>query len=915
MSSNSIEIEIDNNIGSIEKIENDDNKSPHDGNPITKVEISPNEEYLVTYSEDDHSIIVWNIKDEGPHKPELFITLSSNKSLSQIAISDDKKLVLINYDKYLETYDTENNNNKIKLDCDDNYKYCYCTFNLKEKTVRIFKSNEKIVYNTSYEKKIRISSNEKLIYIRINSKFVVYSIEFEIPLTPLDIDDINNDIQLRNFMYRNGLIPFLIPLFNYGIIKELYWNECLYLLKKKGQLSKEFQTESLLDKIRIKTKYAFGIQGGHILKIKHNEIPDKIINDWYLSNDVNNVKYQQENEIDIKNNLKLTLIQNLIIVWEIKFGDGIIILTVSKKDKHQNPIKICIKAENIGADQYILGTKLFIDSEIIILTTKGLFVYNFNENKRSISLSYLYSMNISISESHEISGSHEIDNKDDIVKQLREVFSKPTLPLSNYDSLKGYDGWVSYIKDNKERLLKYGVKLLKFAIEEHKLDLIEDIYKKCMNYYKDDLENNRMFLSIITSTIPLLSKCYPDYISRYSSETTMITDSSFYIKEEIFKHTKTPTIMFMSPYIKFINYPQEYNWFKETWDGEALIDFKWNNYGKYYYALIWIVYIAFLGCFTAAATIPQPWLRNFWNIFDIIAFLFPIGTSIYWIQTNDRNIHLISFSYLFLDIKFLLFFRVFESFGMATVSHDVSQMFSGSVKQSVKCFAHTFYIFLSPKSNFSFEKNENNDNPNNPWSITPAYYQVFENGTVNQNQYMIKLPNRNTNMFVDFGTAIFAMYLFLTGDSSALSNWIYKDNPSLVILIVIFLLLIVVYLMNLLIGLLNNAIEKDNNKTSYLVQKAKILAEIELLYLLPHQRHWQKWFPEVIEWNTDELLELKKNLLDQLKIQHNPVNEVNLQDIPQEICDLHNKSEATLQGILNAIHDLHSKLPQQPAES
>ncbi|CAB4491722.1 unnamed protein product [Rhizophagus irregularis] len=183
------------------------------------------------------------------------------------------------------------------------------------------------------------------------------------------------------------------------------------------------------------------------------------------------------------------------------------------------------------------------------------------------------------------------------------------------------------------------------------------------------------------------------------------------------------------------------------------------------------------------------------------------------------------------------------------------------------------------------------------------------------------------------------MYLFLTGDSSALSNWTYKGNPSLVILIVIFSLLIVVYLMNLLIGLLNNAIEKDNNKTSYLVQKAEILAEIELLYLLPHQRRWQKWFPDVIyyyadadkvrhrikemikesEWNIDEFLELKKNLLDKLNIQHNPVDEANLQDISKEIRDLRSKlpqhSEATLQDILNEIRDLRSKLPQQPAES
>ncbi|CAB4399132.1 unnamed protein product [Rhizophagus irregularis] len=91
------------------------------------------------------------------------------------------------------------------------------------------------------------------------------------------------------------------------------------------------------------------------------------------------------------------------------------------------------------------------------------------------------------------------------------------------------------------------------------------------------------------------------------------------------------------------------------------------------------------------------------------------------------------------------------------------------------------------------------------------------------------------------------MYLFLTGDSSALSNWTYKNNPSL---------------------------------------KAEILAEIELFYLLPHQRRWNEWFPKVIyyyadfdktrqeikemikegEWNTDEFSELKQKLLHKLKI-------------------------------------------------
>ncbi|POG77144.1 hypothetical protein GLOIN_2v822482 [Rhizophagus irregularis DAOM 181602=DAOM 197198] len=401
---------------------------------------------------------------------------------------------------------------------------------------------------------------------------------------------------------------------------------------------------------------------------------------------------------------------------------------------------------------------------------------------------------------------------------------------------------------------------------------------------------------------------------------------------------------FMNPYIKFVNYPQNYNWFLElimphyspfvktisrdiykTWSGETLINFKWNKYGKYYYSIIWIGFMFLLGCFTAAATIPQQyinddiqkqlliasiilgfihlsfeirqiiydpikWISDIWNIFDLIAFLLPIYTSIYWLQTNNRNIHLISFSCLFLDIKFLLFFRVFESFGVyfaiiISVGKQVAS-FLFVLFIIIISFAHTFYILLSPEPNFSFGEYTNNNDPNDPWNLATAYHQVFGNGTVDPNPFMIQPPDENTNMFEDFGTSIFAMYLFLTGDSSALSNWTYKNNPSLVILIVLFSLLIVVYLMNLFIGLLSNAIEKDNNRVSFLIQKAEILAEIELFYLLPHQRRWNEWFPKVIyyyadfdktrqeikemikegEWNTDEFSELKQKLLHKLKI-------------------------------------------------
>jgi len=48
---------------------------------------------------------------------------------------------------------------------------------------------------------------------------------------------------------------------------------------------------------------------------------------------------------------------------------------------------------------------------------------------------------------------------------------------------------------------------------------------------------------------------------------------------------------------------------------------------------------------------------------------------------------------------------------------------------------------------------------------------------------------------------------------------------------VLFSLLIAVYLMNLFIGLLGNAIQRDNNRVSYLMQKAEVFIKYHNSYL------------------------------------------------------------------------------------
>jgi hypothetical protein len=146
----------------------------------------------------------------------------------------------------------------------------------------------------------------------------------------------------------------------------------------------------------------------------------------------------------------------------------------------------------------------------------------------------------------------------------------------------------------------------------------------------------------------------------------------------------------------------------------------------------------------------------------------PILTSILWLHKNEMDmIPLLTFSCLFLDIKFLLFFRAFRYFGVyfAIMISVAKQIISFLVVLFIIIisFAHALYILLSPRSQFSFDEYTNNNDPNNPWNIATTYNQVFENGTINPNPYIIQQPDRNTNMFVNFKTAIFAMYLFLAG--------------------------------------------------------------------------------------------------------------------------------------------------------
>ena len=102
----SVEVDLDIDVDKNHVSKNDVDKiftfddiddKPHNGKPITMIEISPKEKYLVTYSKEDHSIVGWNVEDLDKGQLELDDTVQPVKIdkdyIESLCVSDDKKLV------------------------------------------------------------------------------------------------------------------------------------------------------------------------------------------------------------------------------------------------------------------------------------------------------------------------------------------------------------------------------------------------------------------------------------------------------------------------------------------------------------------------------------------------------------------------------------------------------------------------------------------------------------------------------------------------------------------------------------------------------------------------------------------------------------------------------------------------------
>ena len=150
-----------------------------------------------------------------------------------------------------------------------------------------------------------------------------------------------------------------------------------------------------------------------------------------------------------------------------------------------------------------------------------------------------------------------------------------------------------------------------------------------------------------------------------------------------------------------------------------------------------------------------------------------IYISINYLRIDDKNVSLVAFSCLFLDFKFLSFFRLIELYNMYfSIILKVAEKlisFLAFLVVMIVSFAYAFYILLRPKEEYSLKEPTNNEDPNNPWNLVPSYYQV-ENDNITSNKLFVQAPEENTNMFTNYGDALYAMYLFIIGNNYLLKN-------------------------------------------------------------------------------------------------------------------------------------------------
>ncbi|CAB4377809.1 unnamed protein product [Rhizophagus irregularis] len=607
---------------------------PHNGKPITKIEIAPQSRYIVTYSQEDKSFVGWYSKAcKVIRKKDSFVKYIKNNinpriglllgikdsqddelnddnnddsgplivddkvqpynldlDISDYKVSDNKIIMYEGNDELAIIYDMKNKkkitlNSSLKKYADDKYKFNFpyykftnfltsgdlATYNVIESkgfetqlinrkpVILIYSSNN--INDNSWECKsthelddmntVEINfggiTNDRLWILSKNTILILDLFTFQYRKIPLEIKGKvgTKMIELKflkslmvisiedvHFIYSDRMDFIIKIIVGSNLENSTKYNTLIkYFLETNGNSNYFNYFNNIQFKLNEQKVFGIFYEKPWMINIRKCDLETYIINNTYInSEEINNSKdvinenifYNIEKQLtatvkDEKEFIKKYIIPNLMNSNVNKSGydmrlksdkDEIILEAFNNSSQNEIESSYNIKySENWEHTKYNNAYILYDETELHI------YIFNIKFNKIELKccyhikfLKYAFALYY---------------NKPDALKieEIKEI-AQPT----DNDGLKKQ--WILYVINQKYFLVYYGENLLKSAIKQHNIALIESIYNKTLENFKKDPNNNIYILSLLCKNMPYLNQNYSEFLSEYYDEMNLFADSS-----------------------------------------------------------------------------------------------------------------------------------------------------------------------------------------------------------------------------------------------------------------------------------------------------------------------------------------------------------------------------------------------------
>ncbi|PKY17818.1 hypothetical protein RhiirB3_468185 [Rhizophagus irregularis] len=463
----------------------------HNGNSVTKMAISPQSKCIVTYSQDDGTYISWSndSNDDGKislkydSSPSLFRSISFKVSDEKIIILDGESI----YDMNQKPCSIIKHDYKMKGNRDAKYDFLsngdivayhkraisiYSSDGRKRKAEHKLNKEDKIF--DGEKEKIMLKFSKNITVININGTLYIYS---------------NNN---------NIYVPI-------GVIDH-------------STLVQDFDSHEKVDyKLIINPDGVNGNENENTLKLKG-------IND---ENIFYNIKKFSDEDQFIEHYIDLIKKQNEVKKEQNK---NELIKEVRKKNKNHDEYSLILISN--GKKIYSYDTKLKCEEWKYKKVCDNTLLFYGGCDEKGKKGSYCYKKFI---EPHKRTHKKTYKKRELYIYTLdmgykiqKKCFNIEFLEYATKSRLNSYEideivnptdnlkkQWILYLLSQKDFLTRYGIRLLKLAIEKNNEDLIKDIIEKTLEYYKENQNLNIYILSIICKNMNRLGQKYSDFLLNY----------------------------------------------------------------------------------------------------------------------------------------------------------------------------------------------------------------------------------------------------------------------------------------------------------------------------------------------------------------------------------------------------------------